>query len=133
MIGKAPNGIHNVLLGADEIGSGCVHSAIGCYFAGDTALGMRVESGADVPGMGPVSMVDVPVRSGASNARASRAITEEMVREIEVAQLAGKHCLIHGLHGWALIPADMMHRAVGFPTGFGTIFRQTEWPKAFLD
>src|SRR3954447_15163798 len=25
--GRAPNGIHNILLGADEVGSGCVHSA----------------------------------------------------------------------------------------------------------
>ena len=99
VIGKSPNGVHNVLLGADEIGSGCVHSAIGRYFAGETALGTGVEPGFDVPGMGPVTMVDVPVRCGEGEARASQTITEEMVREIEAAKTAGKHCLIHGVHG----------------------------------
>ncbi len=36
--GHAANGIHNILLGADEIGSGCVHSAHGRYFAQETAV-----------------------------------------------------------------------------------------------
>ena len=36
--GKAPGGVHNVLLGADEVGSGCIHSAQGRYFASETAL-----------------------------------------------------------------------------------------------
>jgi hypothetical protein len=35
---RSDQGIHNVLLGADETGSGCIHSAHGRFFAGETAL-----------------------------------------------------------------------------------------------
>jgi hypothetical protein len=40
-VGKAAAGTHNILLGADEVGSGCVYSAYGQYFAESTALGRR--------------------------------------------------------------------------------------------
>src|SRR5438128_3766768 len=43
--GKAPNGTHNILLGADEVGSGCIHSAYGRYFAESTALGVATRTG----------------------------------------------------------------------------------------
>ncbi|WP_337661354.1 hypothetical protein [Erythrobacter sp. Alg231-14] len=99
VMGKGANGIHNVLLGADEIGSGCVHSAIGRYFATETALGAMVEPAAPVPGMGPISLVDIPVRCGAGEARASDTVTMHMAQEIEHARRAGKHCLVHGVHG----------------------------------
>lgn len=99
VLGRGSQGIHNVLLGADEIGSGCIHSAIGRYFAKETALGLSVEPTADVEGMGPVSMVDIPVRCGAGNAQESALIFAQMEQEIEAAQAQGKHCLIHGVHG----------------------------------
>ena len=50
--GKAAGGTHNVLLGADEVGSGCIHSAFGRYFAEETALGIDTAPGAAVPGLG---------------------------------------------------------------------------------
>lgn len=46
--GKASGGVHNILLGADEVGSGCIHSAHGCYFASETALGLSSEVGQGV-------------------------------------------------------------------------------------
>src|SRR5687768_17439936 len=46
--GRAPNGTHNLLLGADEVGSGCIHSAHGRYFAERTALGVAVKAGEPV-------------------------------------------------------------------------------------
>src|SRR4051794_28859053 len=65
--GRARGGTHNILLGADEVGSGCIHSAFGRYFAAGTALGIATEAGAPVPGFGDtrVEMIDVPVRDGA--------------------------------------------------------------------
>jgi len=103
VLGKAPGGIHNVLLGADEIGSGCVHSALGRYFAKETALGHAVTPAGEIAGMGPVSMVDIPVRkmSGcdAGNAQGGSAIMLAMSAEIEAAIASGKHCLVHGVHG----------------------------------
>lgn len=99
VLGKGTGGVHNVLLGADEIGSGCVHSAAGRYFSNETALGHSVEPASDVAGLGSISMVDIPVRCSAGHARASEVITAEMMREIESAQREGKHCLVHGVHG----------------------------------
>ncbi len=97
--GLGAGGVHNILLGADEIGSGCVHSARARYFARETALGNLVSAGQDVPGFGDVSMIDVPVRCGAGQRRSSAEITHDMIREIESAQRAGKHSLVHGVHG----------------------------------
>ncbi len=99
VLGKAEGGVHNVLLGADEIGSGCIHSALGRYFAKETALEITVEPATEVAGVGPVSMVDVPVRCGAGLARESAVIVGDMVREIEAARASGKHSLVHGVHG----------------------------------
>src|SRR4051794_28458697 len=48
--GRGAAGTHNILLGADEVGSGCIHSAFGRYFAATTALGAATEAGAPVPG-----------------------------------------------------------------------------------
>src|SRR6187551_1574630 len=43
--GQAKGGIHNVLLGADEVGSGCIQSAHGRFFADVTARGLAVSEG----------------------------------------------------------------------------------------
>lgn len=96
---RGQRGVHNILLGADEIGSGCIHSARGRYFATETALGLAVEPERDVPGIGPVSIVDVPVRCSAGTARSSATIAADMRTEIATAQRAGKHCLVHTVHG----------------------------------
>lgn len=97
--GNGMGGIHNILLGADETGSGCVHSANGRYFAQETALGASVEPSQPVAGFGPISMVDVPVRCGAGLARSSAVIVEQMRDEITRAIAEGKHSLVHGVHG----------------------------------
>ncbi|QUL38609.1 hypothetical protein [Erythrobacter sp. JK5] len=96
---RAPGGIHNILLGADEIGSGCIHSAHGRYFANETALGIAVEPARDVAGLGPISLVDIPVRCGRGVARSSSDIAKEMAREIELAKREAKHSLVHCVHG----------------------------------
>src|SRR5947208_3573485 len=48
---KGPGGTNAILLGADEVGSGCIQSAHGLYFADETALGMTVTQGDPVPGL----------------------------------------------------------------------------------
>ncbi len=99
VLGRGSGGLHNILLGADEIGSGCVHSAVGRYFAYETAVSCAAVPGTDVAGLGPVTMVDVPVRCGAGMAQCGAAIMAAMSQEIEAAVAAGKHCLVHGVHG----------------------------------
>ncbi len=96
---RAENGVHNILLGADEVGSGCIHSAHGAYFAGETALGFSAKAGDPVEGIGPVTLSEMPVRCGQGIAYDSAAITCQMRTEIDAALTEGKHPLVHVVHG----------------------------------
>jgi hypothetical protein len=99
--GRGRGGTHNILLGADEVGSGCVHSAFGRYFARETALGVATQPGESVPGVGEmhVEMIDVPVRDGHGRARPSAEIAARMDSAIAEAEAAGRHVLVHVVHG----------------------------------
>ncbi|MGZ8311896.1 MAG: hypothetical protein ACXWUR_07500, partial [Allosphingosinicella sp.] len=112
---RAGGGTYNILLGADEVGSGCIHSAHGRYFAERTALGVATEPGEPVPGLeigspasaagssGPggvlVDLVDVPVRNPHGEVRSSAEITAAIDESIAVAQAASRHPLVHVVHG----------------------------------
>ncbi len=90
--------LHNVLLGADEVGSGCIHSAHGRYFADETALGVNVAPGEPVAGLGErVTIEDVPVRDALGHAFTSACIRDRIEQDIEAAGDA--HALIHVVHG----------------------------------
>ncbi|HEX8483568.1 MAG TPA: hypothetical protein VF650_16840 [Allosphingosinicella sp.] len=99
--GRGEGGTHNILLGADEVGSGCIHSAFGRYFARETALGLACAPGDPVPGLGEtrVELIDVPVRDGHGRARPSAQIAGRMELAIAEAQAAGRHVLVHVVHG----------------------------------
>lgn len=99
MLGKADGGIHNILLGADEVGSGCIHSAHGRYFAKETALEISVEPGSAVEGLGHISLSDIPVRCEEGLARSSETITQSIAHEIELAIADDRHALVHVVHG----------------------------------
>jgi hypothetical protein len=99
--GRAPRGTHNVLLGADEVGSGCIYSAFGQYFAESTALGLPTKPGTPVPGLGEthVGMIDIPVRNDAGRARPSSEIAGAVGDAVAHAGAAGRHPLVHVVHG----------------------------------
>jgi hypothetical protein len=99
--GRAAGGTHNILLGADEVGSGCIHSAYGRYFANDTALGHQVKPGSCVPGIGEthVEMIDIPVRDEQGRAKPSGEIAEAMDRAIAGSASQGRHVIVHVVHG----------------------------------
>jgi hypothetical protein len=97
--GRGREGIANLLLGADEVGSGCIHSAAGRFFAEETALGLDVEPRARIDGLPPVSMDDLPVRAGLGAAQDSVAIGEAMERAVGAALAAGRFPLLHVVHG----------------------------------
>jgi hypothetical protein len=99
--GRGGGGTHNILLGADEVGSGCIHSAFGRYFARETALGLAVTPGDPVPGLGEthVEMIDVPVRDPHGRARPSAEIAAAMDSAIAGARASGRHVLVHVVHG----------------------------------
>ena len=97
--GKSTNGVSNLLLGADEVGSGCIHSAAGRYFANETALGTSVAPNIPVAGMVPVEMGDFPVRDAMGTAFDGPAIAAQMGPKIAAALSAGLHPLVHVVHG----------------------------------
>lgn len=99
--GRAGGGTHAILLGADEVGTGCIHSAHGRYFADETALGVAVVPGEPVPGLGGVhvELVDIPVRDRMARVRPSAYIAERMRGAIAAARAAGRHSLVHIVHG----------------------------------
>jgi hypothetical protein len=99
--GRAPAGTHTVLLGADEVGSGCIHSAHGLYFADETALGVTTVPGEPVPGLGGVhvELVDIPVRDRMGRVRPSHYLAERMLSSSAAARAASRHSLIHIVHG----------------------------------
>ena len=97
--GRSEGGVHNILLGADETGSGCIHSAHGRYFAGETALGHPTIPATPVEGCGPISLIDVKVRCPGGVARSSAEVSADMEREIEAARARGAHALVHAVHG----------------------------------
>ncbi|MEA3037965.1 MAG: hypothetical protein QOE79_478 [Sphingomonadales bacterium] len=99
--GRGAAGTHNVLLGADEVGTGCIYSAFGRYFAATTALGIATGAGTPVPGFGDtkVELVDVPVRDPAGQVHPSAEIAARMDAAIAGAAAAGRHVLVHVVHG----------------------------------
>lgn len=96
---RSAGGVHNVLLGADEVGSGCGLSANGRYFAEQTPLGHKTQKGDTVSGFERVSLADIPVRCAEGRARSSRQMREAIEVEIELAEAADQHTLVHVVHG----------------------------------
>lgn len=95
----ADAGIHNVLLGADEVGSGCRLSANGMFFARTTGRGVPVTPGDPVPGLERVSLVDIPVRCAKGLAHDSKTIAAQVRAEIDTARATGRRALVHIVHG----------------------------------
>ncbi len=97
--GRSPSGICNLLLGSDEVGSGCIHSAAGNYFASETPLGHSCQAGEPIAGLPPIILGDFPVRDEAGTAFDSGHISGAMSGRIEAALAGGQHPLIHIVHG----------------------------------
>lgn len=97
--GQSGAGVHNILLGADEVGSGCIHSAHGRYFANETALGMAVEPKNPVAGLGEVSLADIPLRCLNGQVQTSAQICDQIAVEMGVAAVDGRQVLLHVVHG----------------------------------
>lgn len=97
--GRRAGGIVNCLLGKDEVGSGCIHSAAGAYFANETALGLGVAPGQPIAGLPPIALDDLPVRSHDGEAHTSAELVAAMSATVERALGANRFPLIHVVHG----------------------------------
>lgn len=96
---RAVAGVRNVLLGADEVGSGCILSAHGRYFADSTATGHPTEKGRTVAGLETVDLTEVPVRDDDGNAYDSGTIAAAMRKAVDATLGEGLHPLLHIVHG----------------------------------
>ncbi len=99
--GRSANGIRTILLGADEVGSGCIYSASGQFFAAETARGVPVSKGVAIGGALPatVELFNIPVRDGAGRAYSAAEMAEAIDAAVAQASAAGRHSLVHVVHG----------------------------------
>ncbi|NVD44265.1 hypothetical protein [Qipengyuania atrilutea] len=91
--------VHNVLLGADEVGSGCIHSAHGRYFASCTPRGVSTGPGSPVRGLEDVTLTDIPVRTAKGAVRTSDEIVAAIDEQLTSAVADNRHTLVHVVHG----------------------------------
>ena len=106
-------GLRNILLGADEVGSGCIYSASGQFFATETARGLRVEMGRPVGGRlpGTIELHDIAVRDDRGGAHSTGEIARRIGRAVEEAAAQRRHSLVHVVHGskTGLVLPDLAH------------------------
>ena len=89
-----------ILLGRDEVGSGCVHSAAGRYFADVTATGAKVATGTPIDARHAANrLADLPIRHADGRPRASAEIRAEIEELADAALASGEHPVIHIVHG----------------------------------
>lgn len=99
--GRGASGIRNILLGADEVGSGCIFSARGQFFAAETARGVPVSKGEPIGGTLPdsVELYNIPVRDPAGRAFSAAEMADAIDAAVAEASAAGRHSLVHVIHG----------------------------------
>ncbi len=93
--------ILNILLGSDEVGSGCAHSARGHFFADCTALGHHTVVGMPVdPAMADrIQVMDIPIRGSDGYPIPSEDILLSICVVIEFAIMSNQLPLVHVVHG----------------------------------
>lgn len=93
--------IDNILLGADEVGSGCIYSANARHFASNTPLGFAVAAGQPLcPRFAErVRMIEVTVRSATGSPTPSEDVLLELAAAIEDSLRAKRQPLVHVVHG----------------------------------
>ncbi|WP_157216338.1 hypothetical protein [Flavisphingomonas formosensis] len=94
-------GIDNMLLGADEVGSGCIHSSRGHYFADRTPLGLVVAPGEAIDPANPdrVRLHALAARGMGGVPMPSEDLLLEIGALVDAAARAERHALVHVVHG----------------------------------
>lgn len=102
-LAAAPTGsgpICAILLGRDEVGSGCIHSAAGRFFADRTATGANVVTGSPIDARHAANrLADLPIRHADGRPRKSAEIYADIENIADAAIAAGEHPVIHIVHG----------------------------------
>lgn len=95
----APGGITNILLGPDEVGSGCALAAAGRFFARETAVRHEVPYAGSVPGLNGIDVVGVPIRDKAGVPVSAPEIAAAMEAIARASLEQGRKVVAHIVHG----------------------------------
>lgn len=98
-VAKAGRPVTNILLGQDEIGSGCALSAAGRFFAAETAVAPDTPKGAPVEGLAATDIAYVPVRDRSGEPLDSADVAGRISSLARAAGTAGREVLAHVVHG----------------------------------
>lgn len=92
--------VTNIVVEVDEVGSGCLFSQAGQYFAPRTALGHEVQKGAALPGFDPakLSVTTITSRSSAGPVREEGDYGAALLEACAAAIATGARPLIHIIH-----------------------------------
>jgi hypothetical protein len=92
--------VANMVVEVDEVGSGCLFSQAGQYFAPRTALGLAVEKGAPLPGFDAsrVSVVTLKARSDHGPVRGEADYADALLAAASAVIAAGGRPLVHIIH-----------------------------------
>ncbi|TVR41925.1 MAG: hypothetical protein EA392_00905 [Cryomorphaceae bacterium] len=92
--------VHNIVLAANEVGSGIEHAARGRYFSDRTPKGIQCKLGGNIAGFPDhlISYANIDIRRKDGSVRDSRALYEAYLSEIEKAIAQGKRVIVHAIH-----------------------------------
>lgn len=91
--------ITNILVGQDEVGSGCVLAARGRHFAEWTPHGTRVAKGSTLPGLESSRVVTIPIRNASGRALDAAFVEDSIATAARGAIAAGRAVVVHVVHG----------------------------------
>lgn len=91
--------VTNIVLGEEEVGSGCVLAAGGRLFADRTAVWPRVEQGTPLAGFGRSMVTGLPVRDPDGAPLSSPAVALRACHLVRDALAAGRRPIVHVVHG----------------------------------
>ncbi|MBL0923151.1 MAG: hypothetical protein IBJ12_01610 [Sphingomonadaceae bacterium] len=92
--------VANIVVEVDEVGSGCLFSQAGQYFAPRTALGLRVEKGAHLPGFDAedISVETLKTRTENGPVRSDDEYAKMLLDTVGAVIAAGGRPLVHIIH-----------------------------------
>lgn len=92
--------VTNIVVEVDEVGSGCLYSQAGQYFAARTALGLQVEKGAHLPGFGAdvITVETLKTRTDDGPVRSDDDYAAKLLAAAGAVISAGDRPLVHIIH-----------------------------------
>lgn len=94
------NSVHNIIVGANEVGSGISNAAKGHFFSELTPLGEQCESGTTIQGFekANIKIIEIDVRNENGVIIPEEELKEKLITEIRCAISQNSRALLHAVH-----------------------------------